>query len=87
MFVERRIDTRALDGLRGIAMLHVIVGHFIGSGCPSVEMTLFYLLSGYSLTLAYGVRRNTDGFSPLTDFWPPCLPPPPTHTHWALEHC
>jgi len=60
MFVERRIDTRALDGLRGIAMLHVIVGHFIGSGCPSVEMTLFYLLSGYSLTLAYGVRRNTD---------------------------
>ena len=61
MIVERHIDTRALDGLRGIAALHVMVGHFLETGCPAVEMTLFYLLSGYSLALAYGARRNEEG--------------------------
>ena len=55
--MERHIDTRALDGLRGVAALHVVVGHFVQSGCVALEMTLFYLLSGYTLTLAYGGRK------------------------------
>ena len=56
--MERHIDTRALDGLRGVAALHVVVGHFVQSGCVALEMTLFYLLSGYTLTLAYGGRKG-----------------------------
>ena len=69
MFVERDIDTRALDGLRGIAALHVMVGHFLKSGCGALEMTLFYLLSGYSLTLAYGGRTGTEGSVVWRTLW------------------
>ena len=36
MIVERHIDTRALDGLRGIAALHVMVGHFLETGYPAM---------------------------------------------------
>ena len=54
-----RIDTLALDGLRGLASVHVVVGHFLHTGCPAIEMSLFYLLSGFTLTLAYG-RRKTE---------------------------
>ena len=60
------IDTLALDGLRGVAALHVVVGHFMKAGCPAIEMTLFYLLSGYTLTLAYG-RMKPGEDAALTD--------------------
>ena len=60
MSVCRDIDTGALDGLRGLAALHVMLGHFVESGCPGVQMPLFYLLSGYSLTLAYGDKTVTE---------------------------
>jgi len=55
-----RIDTRALDGLRGVAAVHVMTGHYWGVGCPGVEMSLFFLLSGFSLTLAYGREKEKD---------------------------
>jgi peptidoglycan/LPS O-acetylase OafA/YrhL len=45
---------RALDGFRGLAAIHVVVDHFSGLGFGSIKMSLFYLLSGYTLALGYG---------------------------------
>ena len=67
--MEKRVDTRALDGLRGVAALHVMVGHFVHSGCPALQMTLFYLLSGYTLTLAYGGRSTWSQSDILMFYW------------------
>ena len=53
MSSKGHIDTRALDGLRGLAAIHV-------------EMSLFYLLSGYSLALGYGRRKLEDNGSGQT---------------------
>ena len=58
----RTVDTASLDGLRGVAAVWVMVFHcFIYSPFPidlqgSSIMPLFFLLSGFSLMLAYGHR-------------------------------
>ena len=67
-----RIDKGALNGLRGLFAFHVMVYHacvFLGDGFhpklnlyANVDMPLFFLLSGFSLTLAYG-RTVWDGSS------------------------
>ena len=59
--LKRKIDTGALDGLRGLAALHVMCGHWTRHWTkqdlqPSLEMPLFYLLSGFTLNLSYGIR-------------------------------
>ena len=87
----KRLDSLALDGLRGIASLHVMVRfpcridrykelisfynlftfqqvfhYLLVSGkayiCGSLEMSLFYLLSGFGLALSYG-RTVWDGWT------------------------
>ena len=63
MSSQGQIDTRALDGLRGLAAIHVVVGHFLSSGFPGMEMSLFYLLSGFTLALGYGRRKSEDSGS------------------------
>ena len=60
MSTYEHINTQALDGLRGLAAVIVLVGHFVNRGFAGIVMTLFYLLSGYSLTLAYGRRETED---------------------------
>ena len=62
--VDGRLDHGALNGLRGLFSLHIAFDHIIYNVCkkwmPSnnlygnVHMPFFYLLSGFSLTLAYG---------------------------------
>ena len=64
-----RADKGALNGLRGLFAFHVMIYHacvFLGDGFhpklnlyANVDMPLFFLLSGFSLTLAYG-RTNWD---------------------------
>ena len=63
-FKQTRLDKGALDGLRGLFAFHIMAFHaclFMGSAIHptvnlygSVDMPLFFLLSGFSLTLAYG---------------------------------
>ena len=52
-------DSSALVGLRGLVSLHVMVFHYfpfanLDSLHGDMQMTLFYLLSGFVLTLSYG---------------------------------
>ena len=62
---ESAINSDALNGLRGLASLHVLVFHvlFFSKGriniIGSFEMPLFFLLSGYSLALNYGRKAYT----------------------------
>ena len=54
-----KIDTGALDGLRGLAALHVMFGHWtrtIPNLQPTLEMPLFYIMSGFTLYLSYEIR-------------------------------
>lgn len=49
------IDTSALDGLRGVAALHVAVGHYSGENFDTdlvggQAMGLFYILSGFVMS-------------------------------------
>ena len=56
-----RLDTVALDGLRGIAAFHVMVGHLLSSFINiqlNVVMPVFYLLSGFTLALSYGTTEE-----------------------------
>ena len=55
-----RVDTSALTGLRGLAALHVALGHYGAFSEIGVDlmggaaMPFFYLLSGFVMTLGYG---------------------------------
>ena len=62
---DKRLDKGALNGLRGFFAFHVMAYHaFLFMKSPAVNITvdlyanvdmpLFFLLSGFSLTLAYG---------------------------------
>ena len=65
-----KVDKGALNGLRGLFAFHVMIYHacvFLGDGFhpklnlyANVDMPLFFLLSGFSLALAYG-RNSWDG--------------------------
>jgi peptidoglycan/LPS O-acetylase OafA/YrhL len=69
--LEQRRHYAALDGLRGFAAVSVVIfhiGHWLNmpSLAPnaSVAVDLFFCLSGYVLSLAYGkrLRENLSGF-------------------------
>ena len=58
-----RVDTRALTGVRGLAALHVALGHMLSFSDLRVDliggaaMPFFYLLSGFVMTLGYGQTK------------------------------
>jgi len=62
------VDTTALTGLRGLACMHVLLFHYLGHMTygaidinGSLQLSLFYLLSGFSLALGYGsVHKSQD---------------------------
>ena len=62
----------ALDALRGIAVILVVVSHSLwsdpGSGGP-VGVTLFFVLSGFLITRLLVEERETTGRLSLRDFW------------------
>ena len=60
-----RLDTRSLDGLRGLAAMHVAIGHYVSfTGLAGrfsdlqagSSMGLFYLLSRFVMALGYGQK-------------------------------
>jgi len=61
---KTRVDLRALTGLRGLAALHVTIFHYIFNApverkpnlMGSVQMPMFFIMSGFTLTLMYGQR-------------------------------
>lgn len=59
------VDTKALDGLRGICILHIAVSHFVVYPYPNVDLladisvTAFLVLSGFVLAVCYGKRKLT----------------------------
>lgn len=63
-----RVDTKAMTGLRGLAALHVGVGHIIKHHYPTIDilgsaaMTFFFLLSGFVMTLGYGQLKKGSAF-------------------------
>ena len=66
------VDTASLDGLRGVAAVWVMLFHcFIYCTFPidlqgSSIMPLFFLLSGFSLMLAYGNRFDSNNEESLS---------------------
>ena len=59
--VPRKIDTKALTGLRGVVALHIAIGHYsaFGLGVDLVggaSLALFYILSGYIMTIGYASK-------------------------------
>ena len=59
--VPRKIDTKALTGLRGIVALHIAISHYSGGGLGvdllgGPSLALFYILSGYIMTIGYASK-------------------------------
>lgn len=59
--MPRKIDTDALNGLRGIVAIHIAIGHYSGFGLGvdllgGTSLSLFYLLSGYIMTIGYASK-------------------------------
>eukprot|EP01043_Picozoa_sp_COSAG02_P043297 COSAG02_NODE_3760_length_6272_cov_13.055565_2_plen_478_part_00 len=60
---KRRVDTSALTGLRGVAAMHVALGHHFQNSDFKMDlyggaaMPFFYLLSGYVMAIAYGSKQ------------------------------
>lgn len=50
---------KPLHGLRGIAALTVVVGHFIAGGTPALGVVLFFVLSGFLIGKLYLDRPFT----------------------------
>ena len=62
------IDTVALNGLRGIVAMHIALGHYSGFGLGidligGASLPLFYLLSGYIMTIGYGSKLTNPRLS------------------------
>ena len=62
--VATRLDIRALDGLRGIASVHIALEHYVDYLSPggpdlmaSGTVTLFLVLSGFVMAIGYGTRK------------------------------
>jgi peptidoglycan/LPS O-acetylase OafA/YrhL len=59
------IDTKALDGLRGVCILHIAISHFVAYPYPHMDLladisvTAFLVLSGFVLAICYGKRNLT----------------------------
>ena len=59
--VPRKIDTKALTGLRGIVALHIAISHYSSGGLGvdllgGPSLALFYILSGYIMTIGYASK-------------------------------
>ena len=79
------LDSRALEGIRGLASLHVLFFHYFlcwngALVCDwkqphaitisgSLEIPLFFLLSGFTLSLAYGRTSWTNFSNPLANIY------------------
>ena len=71
---ERRARLRhvpGLDGLRGLAVLAVVLYHFFGDLVPGgyVGVDLFFVLSGFLITSLLVREFNVTGRINLKDFW------------------
>merc|ERR1739838_746616 len=72
IYPVEKIDSRALNGLRGFASIHVMAFHLLqprgwmgaDSLCGSVEMPVSFLLSGFCLALGNG-KTKWDGCTTL----------------------
>ena len=69
-----RLDTRSLDGLRGLAAMHVAIGHYVSfTGLAGrfsdlqagSSMGLFYLLSGFVMARLVRLCRNMEYIAPI----------------------
>ena len=61
---------RELDGLRGIAILLVLVAHLIGlNGAGLVGVLIFFVLSGYLITRLLIVEHSEHGLIDLRAFY------------------
>ena len=62
-----KFDSTALNGIRGIAAIHIVLFHgftyctFEFNIYAQVHMPLFFLLSGFCMTLGYG-KTKYDGY-------------------------
>jgi peptidoglycan/LPS O-acetylase OafA/YrhL len=62
---------RALDGLRGIAVLAVVLYHFSPDVVPGgfLGVDMFFVLSGFLITSLLVAEREGTGHTALRDFW------------------
>lgn len=58
-----------LDGVRGVAILLVVVGHAAGGSGGGVGVALFFVLSGYLITGLLDRERTATGRVDLRAFW------------------
>ena len=60
----RLIDLGALSGLRGYSSIWIVLFHCFHNSGYTVELSnivqIFYILSGFSLSVAYGLKKPTD---------------------------
>ena len=59
----------SLDGLRGIAVLYVLLGHIFNAGNPYFGVDLFFVLSGFLITSLLLKEFESHGDVSLKDFY------------------
>jgi len=74
---DKEVDGKALDGLRGLISIHVMAHHYFQRFTfiniqGQLEMNMFYILSGFCLTLGYGktLWKGTSWLKGLQGFFP-----------------
>eukprot|EP01084_Bolivina_argentea_P151398 264246_1 len=90
---QQRIDTQALTGLRGIAAVHIMIFHSLlysklqWNILGSVQMPLFFLISGYIFGLSDGKQKYypTKCCTELTRF-PASFATDHEHKHFDGKH-
>ncbi len=60
---------RALDGLRGVAIVLVLCSHLLGVGYAGFGLELFFVLSGFLITLLLADERDRHGKIKLSYFY------------------
>ncbi|MEW1954384.1 acyltransferase [Terrabacter sp. NPDC080008] len=68
--VDRGVRVAALDGIRGVAILLVLLGHVVGfTGAGLVGVLVFFVLSGYLITSVIVRGVNSTGRLDLKRFY------------------